>query len=1147
MTVAAAFAALRRQPSSSVAITDSVQNILKNLDVIQGLAGKISAIETSDSTKSMAVTATQYQKDGAALALWGAGSGQSLSINGVKAANATALAASIPSYVTSISVSDLSLNIQNNLNNLQTLASSGVLREIVNTGSSANLTLSAAQLTSDATALGKIRNAAYTLAITGATVSDTLGLGSNPALSTNTKVKSIAITDTTDAIGTHLDALQQVGLRLKSITQTDAANPLTVTADQTKQDKVILGKILTSYDLAVINASATQLSALSHNDKVVTVAVKDSAANLSRKWALLEQLSDSLTSVEVTDDSNAITVTADQLAASDALLSKFTDTADHTYKLAVTAVSAGTALTVAGIHNVDTVEVTDNSDNLGSSLADLQTINASSQLKSITLTTAKKAITLDASLLVGDPLADTNAVLGKIKGGNYSLAAAGAEISDLPSLTANSHVVSVGVSDSSDNLVTALDNLAKLGNRLVAIDQTDSGTAFDLTQAQLDSSGAVLSKITGGYTANLTEVKANKALTDATNVHVASISVSDTGASILAQWTTLRSLGASLTSITKSDDGALSLSAAKYQLGVHDDLLAKFDSATTFSIYGATVDQAQTFAANDAVTQIDVSDESATIVNRLTDLATLATDGKLATITNTTPGQSLALKASDLSDAQPVLDLIKAGNYTLALSEVDVADAKDLLAANHHVATMAVTGDATTIAANLADLTTLGGKVTTVTQTDGTALALTGAAFEQNAGALAKILGGFLADLSEVSAAKAAAFAARTAVKTLEVSDSGSRLAGAWGALGNLGDKLTAVAQSDSATLQLTAGDWLNGQTLRDKFTSDLAVSLSAADVSQVDGLVADTAVQAIQVSDSAAAVAGSLASLAGQAKVTQVALTDPTIAMKLTAQVYTDAADLLSVFKNGQYKAALSGVAAADAATFAGDAHVTSMEVSDTSSAIAAGFSTLGAATNLKSIALSDEGGTLTLTSAQILAGADTLAKFTTDFQLAATGVAMADLASVTSVPQVASVAISDTAENVSANFADLLTLGDTLGQVSLTDGTPVLSLAESDWAAGASVLAKIGGTYQVDVTDAAAGDVATLDADTTVRHVEVSDTASNLATQWDSLVSLYAAGKLTALALSDTNPLALTSDQQTSGAAMIADLLPAENIQTI
>ena len=75
----------------------------------------------------------------------------------------------------------------------------------------------------------------------------------------------------------------------------------------------------------------------------------------------------------------------------------------------------------------------------------------------------------------------------------------------------------------------------------------------------------------------------------------------------------------------------------------------------------------------------------------------------------------------------------------------------------------------------------------------------------------------------------------------------------------------------------------------------------------------------------------------------------------------------------------------------------------------------------------------------------------------------------------------------------------------------------------------------------------MATLDADTTVRHVEVSDTASNLATQWDSLVSLYAAGKLTALALSDTNPLALTSDQQTSGAAMIADLLPAENIQTI
>lgn len=1145
MTVATALAALRRH-ATSVAITDSVQNILKNLDSLQGYAGKISDLSTADNAKNLQVTAAQYAKDGAALALWGADDGQTVSITGVKAASAAALAASAPSYVTSISVSDVSLNLQNNLDSLQTLATDGILHEIVHTGSSSNITITADQLTADATALGKIRNHAYTLAITHATVSDTLGLDSAPALSTNAKVKSIAIIDTTDAISDHLDALQQVGLRLKSLTQSDATNPLTVTADQTKQDKVVLGKILTSYDLAVINASAAQLSALSNNTKVVTIGVKDTAANLSRKWTLLQQLSDSLTSVEVNDDSNDITLTSDQLAASDSLLSKFTDTSDKSYKLAVTAVSAGTALTVSGLHNVDTVDVTDNGDGIASSLADLQTINGNSQLKGITLTSPKNPITLDASLLVGDPLTATQTILDKIKGGNYSLAATGAAASDLSSLADNSRVVSVAVSDSSDNLVSAFDTLAKLGHRLTTIDQTDDGTAFDLTQTQLDSRSSVLAKITGGYTANLTDVKANKAAADAANLHVASLSVSDTGANLLAQWTALRSLGANLTSLSKSDDGALTLSANKYQLGTQDSLLAKFDSGTTFSVYNATVAQAQTMADNDAVTQIDVSDESATIVGNLAALATLATGGKLASITNTTPSQSLALAASDLSDAQPVLDLIKAGNYTLSLSGVGVADAKDLVAANHRIKSMAVTGDASGIAANLADLTTLGSKVNTITQTDGTALDLTGTVFEQNAGALGKILGGYLANLSAVSAAKAAAFAANTAVKSLQVSDTGSHLASAWATLDAMGDKLTSVTQSDSSTLQLTVGDWLNGQDLSAKFSTDVAVSVSGADVAQVGDLADDSAVNAIQVSDSAAAVAASLADLAAQSKVTQVALTDPTVAMKLTAQVYSDASDLLGVFKNGQYKADLSHVAAADAATFASDTHVSSMDVSDTSAAISSNFAALAAATKLKSIALSNEGGTVTLTSAQILAGSGTLAKFSTDFALAATGVALADLADVASVPQVSSISVSDTAAHVSANFSDLLALGGTLSHLHLTDSSPVLSLAETDWSAGASALGKLDGSYQVDLTDAAAGDASTLDADSTVRHVGVSDTASNIANQWDTLVSLYASGKLTGLGLSDANQLSLTSDQQTSGAAMIADLLPDEDIQT-
>jgi hypothetical protein len=233
---------------------------------------------------------------------------------------------------------------------------------------------------------------------------------------------------------------------------------------------------------------------------------------------------------------------------------------------------------------------------------------------------------------------------------------------------------------------------------------------------------------------------------------------------------------------------------------------------------------------------------------------------------------------------------------------------------------------------------------------------------------------------------------------------------------------------------------------------------------------------------------------------------------------------------------------------TLASDTHVASMDVSDTSSEVSANFDALAAATNLNSIALTDDGGTVTLTSDQILGDSTTLDKVSGSYQLAATGVAMIDLAAIEDVPQTSSISISDTSDNVSAHFSDILALGDTLAQIHLSDNSPVLSLSEPDWTAGSDALAAIDSTYQVDVTDTVAGDAATVASDGSVRDMMVADTADNIAGQWDTLVGLYSAGagKLTGLSLTDANPLALTADQQTAGAAMIAALLPNETIQT-
>jgi hypothetical protein len=550
------------------------------------------------------------------------------------------------------------------------------------------------------------------------------------------------------------------------------------------------------------------------------------------------------------------------------------------------------------------------------------------------------------------------------------------------------------------------------------------------------------------------------------------------------------------------------------------------------------------------VSQIDVADQGSVIVENMTALATLATGGKLHGITNQTPTVSLSLDASQLTDAQPVLDLIKGGSYTLAVSGVDVGDAKDLLAGNHKIASVTVSGNAADIVSNLSDLNGLGKKLLTITQTDapGQILEMTGQAFGQDSVALGKIQGGFLAALTDVSAAKAATFAANTSVSSMTVSDTGANLASAWAALGNIGAKLTDVTQSDSSTLQLSANDWLNGQDLRAKLTSAPTVSVSGADVSQVDDLAADDAVTAIQVSDSADALSGALADLAANQKITQVVVQDPTDALTMSAQDYADSSTLLGLVKNGQYTVALSDVAAQDAATLASDTHVSSMDVTDTSAEVSANFDALAAATNLNSITLSDDNETVTLTSDQILGNSSTLDMISGSYQLAATGVAMTDLSAIQDVPQVSSIGINDTSDNVSANFGDILALGDSLAQIHLSDGSPVLSLSEQDWTAGTAALATIDGSYQVDVGDTVVGDAQTVASDSSVRSVMVADTADNIAGQWDALVGLYdgGAGKLTGISLTDANPLILTTDQQTAGVDMIAALLPDQTIQT-
>jgi hypothetical protein len=757
---------------------------------------------------------------------------------------------------------------------------------------------------------------------------------------------------------------------------------------------------------------------------------------------------------------------------------------------------------------------------------------------------------MDAARLQGDQRTATQGVLNKITNGSYSLAVTGVSMTALTDLASNTHVVSMEVGGSSSEIKDNLDTLYSLGTKVSTIQQSDSGHAIDVTQSTLEARASVLAKIDGGYSVNVSDVTANKVLADAVNSHVAKMTVADSGKNLASHWNALRAAGDTLDTVTKTDDGSLTLSVGQYLAGQNDQLLGKFGTDLKFSVFGASVVQAADLGSDDAVDKIDVTDDGSAVTAQLDDLGTLLTAGKLNSIALNNSATSLSLHASQLDSAQPVLDTIKGGHYTLAVDQVAAADAKDLFTSNTKIASMQVTGDAASIVQHLSDFTDIGHKLTSIDQTDAddTALAMSGSDFESNKGTLAKITGGYQADLSDVTASKAATFAASTYVKSLHLADTGANLASAWDTLGTLGSKVSEIAQSDSAALQLTVKQWTSGHDVGEKFSSALAVSVSGAAIADLSTLSADDAVTAIQVSDNASAIEDGLSALSAESKLTQIQITDPTTALTMSADTFGNSTGVLGLVKDGNYKVALTGVAVGDVATLGANSHVNSLSVTGTAADLATNFTALGLAAKVDSLSLSDEGGTLSLSAAQILNGGDTLAKISNTFQVAATGVTMANLAGIQAVDQVSTIGISDSAANVSDNFSDLLALGGSLSNLHLSDTTPVLELTQSDWTSGSAVLGKIDGSYHANLSEVAAADAQTLAGNAAVAQLSVSDNASNLATNWSSLIGLYngGAGKLTALALTGTDPLSLTTQQQTDGAAMLTALLPDETIET-
>ncbi len=155
----------------------------------------------------------------------------------------------------------------------------------------------------------------------------------------------------------------------------------------------------------------------------------------------------------------------------------------------------------------------------------------------------------------------------------------------------------------------------------------------------------------------------------------------------------------------------------------------------------------------------------------------------------------------------------------------------------------------------------------------------------------------------------------------------------------------------------------------------------------------------------------------------------------------------------------------------------------------------------------------------------------------------AVSQAASLQADSTVSSFTILDSAANVQAGLAGLLS--DTkLSSIAFTDASaPTLTLAYAAYSADATVLAKISSSYNLAVTGATVAQAASLQSASTITSFTISDSAANVQ---KGLAALLKDAKLSSIAFTDVSQptLTLAYADYSADAAVLAKISSAYNL---
>ena len=840
-----------------------------------------------------------------------------------------------------------------------------------------------------------------------------------------------------------------------------------------------------------------------------------------------------------------------------------------------------------------TLTVNDTASNISAAIDTLQTLAAAKLLSAITLS-ASAPLSITAAQLTADA-----AALAKLPSG-YTLNVAAVPLSAAAAVRANSHVVAFSLADTAANIlasanaaavaaaasvkltsintltaaqaralsamagisigsgtiVQVIDTYANIGGAIDALQilansaapgstyaiQPSDAATFTITYGQLTSAASVLAALPSSYRIIVTGMPVAGVAAASSNAHISGFTVSDTASAIVAGLDALNG-ATKLTAIAITDAIPVSLSITGAQFAADTVALSLIKTAFTLNVTDVTAAAAAAIQAASTVSRFAVLDTGANIAARFDDLAS---DTKLTTITLSSTAPAVLpityLQLTGAADASVRAALTGSFSYTVSgVAWADIGTVEGILG----VASLTVTGATVTQATTLADT-----QVTGLT-----------------------VIGALVSDIASLTAAA-------SPVTGISIADTAAHIAPALAAL-NTNSTVTAIAVTDQA-LSLTYTAYTAAAAALGKLTGICTLTITAAPVSAIVALQADSRVTSLSISDTAEHINAAFDRINGITQLGTITVTDGGT-LNLTAAQFASGTRALAAL-TGISPITVTGVAAADVVTVEANSHVTSLTVTnapatqaaaligdtkitafsisnasaaalvsllpadpkitgitiaDTAAHIGAVCDLLDTGSLVRSVTVSDGLTTpVPLTWTQYTSNTTFAARLVAPFSFAVSGAPVSAITALNTDSRVASFAISDTATHIAAAL-DTLDACSKLTLVQFSDSTPAtLSLTDTQLTVDTSVLGKLAvGTYTFAVSQVAVARAGAVQSNALVAHFAIIDTAAAIAAALDALA---ADTKLTAIAVTDgaTAILSITYTQLIGDTAALSVL---------